>query len=138
MANLRSVYTTQIALVNERAGDRDILLDDLDPNRSNSRVVALQAVERMRANLPARSLEVSLESGYVTEDLAGTKNSSNVSFQVSSTPDLGALDIIHNGVTLTRVASSASTNEYTISGTSITVGLAPDSSDALWSRYRKS
>lgn len=137
MANLKSIYDTNIISLLQRTADRSILLDDLDPNRRNSRIVALQAVERMRSDIAGRSLTVDLESNNITEDLAGTKNESNVTFTLSNTPDLGTLDIFLNGQSLYRVPSSPQAGEYLISGTTITMGLAPKAGDRLWAVYRK-
>jgi len=134
MAVLRTVYSDQIKLVNERAGDRAIFLDDLDPNRRNSRIVALQAVERMRSDIVGRELDVTVQAGPAFDSLAGTKNDSNVTFTLSATP-LGQIVLIHNNAFVTEVGSSPSTGEFSISTKTVTMGLAPSSGDSLKGWY---
>lgn len=134
MADLRGTYQTQIALVNERAGDRSIVLDDLDPNRRNSRIVAIQAIERMRSNVVGRTLNVSLLNDPKWEDLSGTKDDSNVTFTLPTSP-LGDILLNHNNASVSKVASSPSVGEYSISDTTVTMGLAPSSGDNLEAWY---
>lgn len=134
MADLRSIYTTQIALVNERAGDRSIVLDDLDPNRRNSRIVAIQAIERMRSNVVGRTLDVTVQEGPIFDSLSGTKDDSNKTFTIANSP-LGNIVLIHNNAFVTQVASSESIGEFSISDKTITMGLAPSSGDSLVAWY---
>lgn len=118
-------------------GDRSVNLDDLDPSRRNTRNVTLMAVERMK--LPVLNTRTDLtELGEpVTEDLAGTKNRENAAFTISNTPVLGSLIVSHQGVDVARVSGSPASGEYSISGTTITMGLVPDSTDKLVAHYVK-
>ncbi len=134
MADLRGTYITAIALVNERAGDRSIVLDDLDPNRRNSRIVALQAVERMRSNVVGRSLDVTVQDGPIFDSLSGTKDDSNKTFTIANSP-LGVVVLNHNNALVTEVASSPGVGEFSISDKTITMGLAPSSGDSLVAWY---
>lgn len=74
-------------------------------------------------------------------DLTGTKNGSNTAFTIPVTPVAGSEVIYHNTGAL-YIYSDAGTwgaltaaqkvNRCLISGTSVTVGLAPNSTDDLW------
>ncbi len=134
MADLRGIYLTAISLVNERSGDRNIVLDDLDPNRRNSRIVSLQAIERMRSNVVGRTLDVTVQEGPIFDSLAGTKDDSNQTFTIANSP-LGVVILIHNNAFVTEVASGEGIGEFSISGKTITMGLAPSASDALVAWY---
>jgi hypothetical protein len=68
-------------------------------------------------------------------DLTGTKNGSNVTFTIPDTPDLQTLLIVFNGLPLHRVVSAPGVLQYTISGTTITLGLAPGANDRVWANY---
>ena len=68
-------------------------------------------------------------------DLTGTKNGSNTAFTIPDIPDLATLLVIFNTVALRRVASAPTHMEFTISGASITLGLAPNSADKVWANY---
>lgn len=68
-------------------------------------------------------------------DLGGTKNGSNTVFTIPDTPDLQTLLVVLNTSNLHRAVSAPNVNEYTISGTTITLGLAPNASDRLWANY---
>lgn len=73
--------------------------------------------------------------GWVSEDLAGTKDGANKSFTITSTPLLQSLSIFHQGTRIRRVAAMPGDKQYAISGTSVTMGEAPQSTDDLWTRY---
>lgn len=135
MATPKDTYLTQIALIQQRSGDRGLYLDDLDPARRNSRVAPLMLVERMKQNIKTKPLSLT-QGTAVEEDPAGTKNDSNAAFTLSQTPDLATLNLYHNNVRVVRVASGASTGEFSISGITITMGLAPSSGDSLYAQYR--
>lgn len=68
-------------------------------------------------------------------DLTGSKNGSNTVFTIPDTPDLQTLLIVFNTSNLKRVVSAPGIMEYIISGTTITLGLAPNSTDKLWANY---
>ena len=68
-------------------------------------------------------------------DLAGTKNGTNTVFTIPDTPDLATLLVVFNTSSLYRVVSAPTIMQYTISGTTITLGLAPNSTDKLWANY---
>ena len=134
MADLRGTYTTAIALVNERAGDRSIVLDDLDPNRRNSRIVALQAVERMRSNVVGRSLDVTVQVGPKWEDLSGTKDDSNKTFTLPTSPK-GDIALVHSNAPVSPTPSSPGVGQYSITDKTVTMGLAPSSGEVLKAWY---
>ncbi len=68
-------------------------------------------------------------------DLTGTKNGVNTVFSIPDVPDLNTLVVIFNTSGLYRVASAPTIMQYMISGTTITLGLAPNSTDKLWANY---
>lgn len=72
---------------------------------------------------------------WIRDYLAGTKNGSNVTFKLALTPVLGSLILVHKNLFVTRVASGADVGEYSISGQTITMGLAPDSADRFLAIY---
>lgn len=90
----------------------------------------------MKADLLASSLAVNLKQSWVYETPSGTMNSSNTTFTLSQTPDLGTLTLVHNGRDLVRVSSGAVAGQYSVSGLTITVGLAPASGDELPAQYQ--
>jgi len=71
---------------------------------------------------------------YTIEDLAGTKDGSNKTFTISSAPIIETLLVVHGVQALIR-SGSPGVGEYSISGTTITLGTAPLSGDNLWARY---
>ena len=68
-------------------------------------------------------------------DLTGTKNGINTAFTIPDVPDLSTLLIVFNTSNLYRVVSAPGVMQYTISGTTITLGLAPNSTDKVWANY---
>jgi hypothetical protein len=68
-------------------------------------------------------------------DLTGTKNGTNLVFTIPDVPDLNTLLIVFNGLPLRRAISSPGVLEYTISGTTITLGLAPRTNDLVCANY---
>jgi hypothetical protein len=68
-------------------------------------------------------------------DLTGTKNGSNTAFTIPDVPDLSTLLVVFNTSSLYRVASAPTIMQYMISGSTITLGLAPNSTDKLWANY---
>ena len=137
MADPKGTYLSNIALVQQRATDRGITLNDLDPNRRNSRVAPLMVVERMKQTFLVQPLSVDVETGtWIREDLAGTKNGVNKTFTISQTPELATLIVTHQNAFVTRVSGAPNNGECSLSGTTITMGLAPNSSDTLQAIYR--
>jgi len=67
----------------------------------------------------------------VNEQLVGT----GTSFALSSTPDVGTEVLTRNTIRLRRVGASPGTNEYTISGASITLGIAVVAGEYLVADY---
>lgn len=65
-----------------------------------------------------------------SESPAGTKNSTNVTFTLANTPTAGSLHLYFRGLRLKL------TDDYTLSGTTITMVTAPDLGDALLADYR--
>lgn len=138
MADPKNTYLTNIALVQQRAGDRSINLDDLDPSRRNTRTVSLMAVERMKTNLLTKPLAVSVDAGgWITESLTGTKDGVNTVFTFPNSPSLGSLTIYYNGQALERVSASPLQGQFTISEKTVTLGFAPDAAapNSLIGRY---
>lgn len=70
-------------------------------------------------------------------DLSGTKDGANVTFTIAHTPNLNSLLVVHNTNTLYRDASVAGKLRYSISGTTITLGIAPQSGADLWAFYEE-
>ena len=133
--DLRGTYSTQIALVLQRMKDRDVNLDDLDPSRRNTRNVTLMGVERMKLPLLSTRTALASTGTFITEDVAGTKNSSNVTFTISNTPQGGSILLWHNNAAVKKVAGAPVSGEYSISGATITMGLAPDAGNTLVAQY---
>ena len=92
-------------------------------------------VERMKLPLTNRVVELFTTGTFITEDAAGTKNGVNTTFTVSNTPQQGSLLVFHNNAAVKKVAGSPTSGEYSISAATITMGLAPDSGDALVAQY---
>ena len=69
----------------------------------------------------------------VQESVSGTLNSSNTAFTLGSSPRDGTLTLILNGLILSEGAS----NDYTLSGTAITMNFAPESDDTFVASYIK-
>lgn len=67
-------------------------------------------------------------------DLEGTRNGSNTVFDIPSLPGGAYPLVIHNTRMLREVGSSPGATQYTISGATVTLGLAPEASDDLWAR----
>jgi hypothetical protein len=72
--------------------------------------------------------------GFVDEEVpTGLINGSNTAYTLAATPDpIESTKVYHNGQRLREGAS----NDFTISGTAITMAFAPDTSDQLWVDYR--
>ena len=62
----------------------------------------------------------------------GSINGSNVTFTLAAAPSTGTLQLYRNG---NRLQSGAS-NDYTVSGATITMNQAPESGDVLIADYR--
>lgn len=137
MADLRTLYYDNAPTILTRATDRKITLTDLDPNRRNTRIVILQIVERMKADIAEQETSISVDPTWIRETPSGTMNGSNTGFVLSQDPDLGSLILSHNNAFVVRVGSSPAAGEYSISGTNITMGLAPNSGDSLVAQYQR-
>ena len=133
--DLKGIFSTNVALVLQRLGDRSVFLDDLDPSRRNTRNVVLMAVERMKLPLTNRTTTLSTIGTFITEAVAGTKNSVNTTFTISNTPQTGSILLWHNNAMVTKVSGTPASGEFSITGGTITMGLAPDSGDTLVSQY---
>jgi hypothetical protein len=72
---------------------------------------------------------------WKTVDLTGVKNGINVTYTIPDVPDLETLLVIINTSALRWVASAPTIMQFTISGTTITLGLAPNSADRVWAQY---
>lgn len=62
---------------------------------------------------------------FMSEQPSGTVNGSNVTFTLSQAPDINSLIVTYSGLTLRRVTSGPGNMEFTLSGTTVTMGLAP-------------
>ena len=137
MADLRSLYYTNVPTILTRATDRKITLTDLDPNRRNTRIVILQIVERMKADIAVQETTLSTDTTWIRETPSGTMNGSNTGFILSQDPALGSLIIAHNNAFVVRVGGTPAAGEYSVSGTNITMGLTPNSGDTLIAQYQR-
>lgn len=74
---------------------------------------------------------------WIVEDLLGDKNSINRDFTVNHVPLSPTVSVFHSGRTLRPVAVTPQPGQFqfAISSNAIKVGDAPDSGDALWTRY---
>lgn len=136
MPNIRNTYLTNAPLVLQRMVDRSLSLDALDPARRNTRVAILQSIERMKSDMLPQSTSTTLTPTWVTEQVGGTMNDSNTSFTITQTPVVGSLILVHNGRQLRQVASGPVAGQFTVSTTSITLGLAPSSGDDVIAQYQ--
>ena len=69
------------------------------------------------------------------EDLTGTKNGSNADFVVPFDYLAGTLTIIHNGAAVyIKASGTPSVGECIVAKSSVTMGIAPNSTDHLWCR----
>ena len=65
-------------------------------------------------------------------NLTGTKNGSNLNFTIPVTLVANSVLILFNTAALYPVASSPNTTQCIISGSNVTLGKAPESTDDLW------
>lgn len=139
MANLRNIFGTNLPLLLNRAVDRRVTLNELDPARRNVRVMTLQLVETMKADLLTQDLTVSVSTTWITESLTGTVDGSNKTYTSSKTPNPEAFTMVFRGITHEKVDSNPGQNQYTLSGKTITMGVAPPSGQRNpWARYEVS
>lgn len=73
--------------------------------------------------------------GLVLESLAGTVDGANVTFTITSAPKAASIIVSDGNLLVTKVASGPQIGEYSISGTTITMGLAPRTGSKPWARY---
>lgn len=72
-------------------------------------------------------------SNFVNDETpSGSINGSNTSFTLANTPTSGTLDLFMNGIRL-----KGGSNDYAISGNTITMTTAPVTGDTLYANYRK-
>ena len=69
--------------------------------------------------------------GWKNTELVGTKNGSNTTFSVPFAMRVGSELIHHNNASVTESSGSPSVGEYSINGSVVTMGAAPDSGDRL-------
>lgn len=85
-------------------------------------------------DMPNRSGIMLVHASYVAEEVpSGTINGSNTSFTLASTPITSSVILYLNGI---RLRSGAG-NDYTISGSTITMLYAPATGDVLIATYLK-
>ena len=133
--DLRGIFSTNIALVLQRLGDRSVFLDDLDPSRRNTRNVTLMGIERMKLPLVSRDLSISTAGTFLTEGVSGTMNGVNTTFTISNEPQAGSILIWHNNVAVKKVSGAPNAGEFSIATATITMGLAPNSGDSLVAQF---
>ena len=69
---------------------------------------------------------------------SGTKDGANTTFTLAATPlSADEVGLYWTGTRLAKVAATPTAVEFTISGTTITMGLAPASGDSLFADYLK-
>ena len=72
---------------------------------------------------------------WKTDSLTGTKNGSNTSFTIPFGYQAGTLQIIHNGTPVyVKSTGSPAVGECIVTGTAVTMGLAPASTEPLLAR----
>ena len=75
---------------------------------------------------------------WVIEDLIGTINGTNRAFTISHVPEAGSLIVVQQGKKLEAVGSQPDQMQvaYSVSGTNLTLGLAPLVGQQVpWCRY---
>lgn len=84
--------------------------------------------------MPAATGTAMISAGLVQEIPSGTVNGSNTSFTLANTPGASATVILHlDGMVLTQGAGK----DYTLSGSTITMAVAPALGQSLWAVYSK-
>lgn len=87
-----------------------------------------------RATAGSNSSYITIANNRVTREVpTGTKNSSNVTFTLANTPTAGTEELFLNGI----LQESGAGNDYTISGGTITMAVAPVSDDKIVVSYFK-
>lgn len=72
---------------------------------------------------------------FVNETPGGARNSSNTVYTLSFTPDVDSLIVAWAGLFLKQVGSSPASLQYTIAGTTLTLGSAPAPEHDLTAQY---
>jgi len=73
-------------------------------------------------------------SNFVDKEVpSGSINGSNTTFTIANTPTSGTEKVFLNGLH----QQSGGSNDYTISGTTITYVVAPEAGDVIWVNYKK-
>lgn len=86
--------------------------------------------------LPAQSgtSAIMVSAGLVQEVPSGSVNSSNTAFTLANTPGAAAsISCTLDGLILTQ----GSGKDYTVSGASLTMGVAPSTGQTIWCSYSK-
>ena len=84
--------------------------------------------------LPAATGTAMISAGLIQEAPSGTVNGSNVTFTLANTPGNAATVVLTlDGMVLTQGVSK----DYTISGGTITMAVAPALGQSLWAVYSK-
>lgn len=77
-------------------------------------------------------ISTSLQSGMVLTAVTGTQDAANTVFSLASAPPASSnVFLAFNGAVQEEVAAAPGVNQFTISGTTITFGLAPAATDVL-------
>lgn len=113
---------------------------DLTPNeillvQALGNLAVSGATEAIRKSSATTLANVTITGGGTftnSETPSGLINGSNVTFTIATTPTSGTLRLYRNGLRLQAGAS----NDYTLSGATITMNQAPESGDVLLADYQ--
>ena len=104
---------------------------------ANSEINAVQAaLLDVIQTIPAQPTPpVTVAGTFMLETPSGTRNGVNKTFTLSQTPVTASLLVSWAGLWLKQVGSSPTELQYTISGTTLTLGSAPEASHDLSVQY---
>lgn len=104
---------------------------------ANSEINAIQAaLLDVIQTIPIPPAPPAVEVGsFVNETPSGARNGSNTSYTLSFTPDPDSLIVAWAGLFLKQVGSSPAALQYTVSGTTLTLGSAPLAEHDLTAQY---
>ncbi len=81
-------------------------------------------------------LQATTATPVIGEIPTGVKNGSNTAFSLANTPvDADSVGLFLSGIRLERVGAAPGFMQFTLSGTSIVTGLAPNASDSFFTDY---
>jgi phage-related tail fiber protein len=128
--NTLDVGTASSARIVVNADNIDLATTAVAPGTYNS--ITVDAYGRATGGTNVSYLTIA--SNRVTREIpAGVKNGTNVTFSLANTPTAGTEELFLNGI----LQESGSGNDYTISGGTITMAVAPASDDKIVVSYFK-